>query len=542
MRDRFSMGIYIATALLTVVLIGLVIRMETIGSAVHVLTGEDGAWAVLTTSADRVTVQATRIGDAYWLFLPGFVRDERLTINGSESGKVMNDRIVGLTDAQNTGAAEDASLHVLTGSAQPVIFLSTEHDISYVQADETKQTSDVGDALIVLADGGIAYNGELEDIHGRGNASWDQDKKGYSISLENEAEIPGLSAAGSEFALVSHSDTSYVRNRISQQVTRAAGGLALEYVTVDLYINGEYQGLYELHEKVTTQTLGITNLASANKKANKGSKDLVCETTGETIDDWNWSVTGKWWSYTNEPADISGGYILEANDALRYDEKESGFITTTGVYLTMKSPSKLTRGEYDYISSYTQLVEDTMIAAVGSDTYENLSALIDVPSFEAKYLIEEISKNIDSCVTSQFFYKDAGGIMYAGPVWDHDWAYGVDRVQEDVDYSDPEGFSANVITGSLTWYQLLYYNQAFQNEVKALYRDTVSARVREIAGEEIALWQREMEDSAVMDLLLWNRYDSDDPDTVRQAYYADGAAVAEFLLERDAFLLSAWAE
>lgn len=181
-----------------------------------------------------------------------------------------------------------------------------------------------------------------------------------------------------------------------------------------------------------------------------------------------------------------------------------------------------------------------MVAAVGSDSYEALSALIDVPSFEAKYLVEEIAKNIDTCVTSQFFYKDAGGVLYAGPVWDHDWAYGCERIQDDVDYTDPTGFSANVITGPFVWYQLLYYNQAFQSEVRALYKETLSGKVQQIAGEEIARWQQGMERSAVMDLIRWNRYESDDPDVVRQSYYQDGAAVATFLQERDAFLLEAW--
>lgn len=536
MRNKFAWGISIAIAALTVYLLAVVTRMERIESAVHVLTETDGIKAVITTSAGTETLNAAQIGDTYWLFLPGCVEGENLTADGNGAGTVTNDRTVTLHDPLNR------TVHILTGSTQPCLFLTTEHDISYVQNDETKETADEGKAMLLTAEGAIAYNGTLEDIHGRGNASWDQDKKGYSIELEGEAEIPGLSYVGEHYALVAHSDTSYVRNRISQQITRTAGGLALDYVLVDLYINGDYQGLYELHEKVTAETLGLTDLATSNKMANKGRSELTMETTGVTSNDWNQSVTGKWWSYENDPADVSGGYIIEANDANRYEEKESGFITTTGVYFTMKSPSKLTHGEYDFISSYTQLVENEMLAAVGSDSYENLSALIDVPSFEAKYLVEEISKNIDSCVTSQFFYKDAGGILYAGPVWDHDWAYGVERVQGDVDYSDPEGFSANQITGSLTWYQLLYYNQAFQNEIKALYRDTVSPRVQEIASEEIATWQQTCEQSAVMDLILWNAYDSDDPDTVRKAYYADGAAVAEFLQERDCFLLSQWSE
>lgn len=532
-------GLEISIAILSALFLMLAVRIERTRHEVRVDTtgaGEDGAiTAVIPVGGTTQTIAAMRLGDVNWLFLPGSTEGADLRVDGDDAGRVANDLV------WSTGDDDDSStVHILTGSGQPCIFLTTEHDFRLVQEDEDKETSDEGTALILLSGGGLAYNGEFEDIHGRGNASWDQDKKGYNITLSKSAELPGLSHASEEYALVSHTDKSYVRNRTSLEICRAAGGLALDYITVDLYINGEYQGLYELHEKVTAENVGVTDLAQQNKSRNAGSGTPQQMTTGILADDWNTSVTGKWWDYHNEPSNVTGGYIIEANDAIRYEERKSGFITQLGAYFTMKSPSRLSPAEYAYISSYVQQVEDTMVSSVGSDSYDALSQLIDVPSFEAKYLVEEVSKNIDTCVTSQFFYKDTDDVLHAGPVWDHDWAYGVDRVQEDVDYSDPTGFSANVITGAFPWYQLLYYNAAFQEDVRRVYADAVAPRIREIAEETIAAWQKDMEQSAVMDLIRWDSFACDDPAVVRDRFYQEGQAVADFLTARDAFLTQAW--
>lgn len=538
---RRQYGLEICIAILSILLVAGVLWTERYETAVRVTLSDDADAPVVATvkaGGDAVEIAASRIGDTYWLFLPGTAENRVLLVDGEEQGKVDDDRTLTVVDLNG----QEIALHILTGAAQPAVFLTTEGDFSKVQEDEDKETAESGEALILLPGGGLAYNGELEDIHGRGNASWDQDKKGYNIELGNEVELPGLSGAYEEYALVSHTDKSYVRNRTSLEIMRAAGGLALDYITVDLYINGTYQGLYELHEKVTAETVGVTDLARANKDRNSSSGQPEQETTGVYADDWNASVTGKWWNYENEPSDVTGGYIIEANDAVRYEERRSGFMTSMGAYFTLKSPSRLSKAEYDYIQAYTQAVEDAMVSAVGSDSYEGLSALIDVPSFEAKYLVEEISKNIDTCVTSQFYYKDAGGVMYAGPVWDHDWAYGVDRIQEDVDYSDPTGFSANVMTGAFPWYQLLYYNAAFQNDVKSLYIQQLSSVVLDIANSRITTWQQDIERSAVMDLILWNSFETDDPEEVREQFYAEGEHVSDFLIQRNAFLLEQWSQ
>lgn len=181
-----------------------------------------------------------------------------------------------------------------------------------------------------------------------------------------------------------------------------------------------------------------------------------------------------------------------------------------------------------------------MVSSVGEGGRDALSQYIDIPSFVAKYLVEEVSKNIDSSSTSQYFYKDREGVLYAGPVWDYDWAYGVDRMQEDIDYLDPEGFSAREIPGTLTWWQLLYYNGEVYQDIVNVYEEILYPYLNRLVQSELSLWEEEITESAVMDYLRWNRCGSSDIEKIRDDYHRQAEAVVNFLSVRKEFLHREW--
>ena len=55
-----------------------------------------------------------------------------------------------------------------------------------------------------------------------------------------------------------------------------------------------------------------------------------------------------------------------------------------------------------------------------------LYSMIDINSFIDYFLIGELSRNVDAYKKSAYFYKEKdsqGGKLFAGPVWDFDWAW-----------------------------------------------------------------------------------------------------------------------
>ena len=523
-------------------------------------SGADAVTAQLTAGQTAVSIDARRSDTGeYYLFLPSWaagrlVQTEggraRLT-SGENSSALLPSR---LSSGQTWSFGSGQRLSVLTGSSIPSVFLTLKHDLSRIQED--KEQSDSGQAVFLDENGKTLYSGGLDRIKGRGNTSWEQDKKPYNITLSDAVLLPGMDGAASEYSLIASSDLTFLRNRISNEMGTLAGTAAMPCIRVDLYINNSYEGVYELYQRITPENLGLSDLGELTAQENpaQGDKNLQQLTTGRTLDDWNSSVTGKWWSYGSDPEDISGGYLLEADNAIRYAGEASGFILESGAYFVSKSPEYLSESQYQYISSYLQECENVMRESVGLNDYQALSAYIDLTSFVGKYLVEEVSKNIDCSSTSQYFYKDQGGLLYAGPVWDYDWAYGVERTQEGIDYMDPAGFSARDIPGSLIWWQLLYYNNAFYQDVTAVYEKILYPWLNELVETGLEQWADELSASAVMDYLRWGRVSAEaEPgadssrtsscrpeEAAAQAYLEQVEHVRSFLSERKEFLYGEW--
>ena len=513
--------------------------------------------AQLTSGETSISIDAwcSDTGE-YYLFLPSWAEGCLIQTEGSglqtvsgEGSKSFSLPI--LSSGQSFRLEGGQTLTILTGSQIPSVYLTLKHDLSHISSDQ--EQSDSGQALILSGDGETVYAGGLEKIKGRGNTSWEQEKKPYNITLQDSVTLPGMTGQTTDYSLVSSSDLTFLRNRISNEMGELAGTGSMACIRVSLYINNSFEGVYELYQRITPENMNLTDLEELTEQANplRSEESLNQLTTGLTLDDWNQSITGKWWDYENNPENITGGYILEADNAMRYSGEASGFILESGAYMVAKSPAYLSEAQYQYISSYVQECENVMRESVGLNDYQALSAYIDIPSFVGKYLVEEVSKNIDCSSTSQYFYKDQDGLLHAGPVWDYDWAYGVERIQEEIDYMDPTGFSARDIPGSLIWWQLLYYNNAFYQDVVSLYESVLYPWLNELVETGLTQWAQELSASAVMDYLRWGRVSVGGEasasstatlmEAAGQAYMDQVEQVRSFLSARKEFLYSEWA-
>ncbi len=502
---------------------------------ISVFTAKDNGLdisAQLATSTTQNTISAYYDGaNTYYLFLPAYATDKKLSFT---CGDFITLTAVNESTYQYNINGE-YSLTLLFGSDIPVIHMTLEHDLSYITSDKT--LTDSGQITMLNADGSIVYIGDLEEIKGRGNASWELDKKPFQFQLPHVIEAYDISATD-EFSLVSARDYSYLRNFISNEMADTMGAFTLDCTHIDLYINNEYQGVYELWNKLEPNTLGITDMEAENKDMISKMPELNQLTTNTYLDDWNHTVTGKWWDYTSISDNITGGYILEGDYPARYATEASGFTLDSGAYMVAKSPKYLSTKQYDYISEYMKTCESILYESVGLDNYDAMSEYIDVDSFINKYLVEEVCKNVECSSTSQYFYKDADDVLYAGPVWDYDSAYGVAYSTDDIDFSTPNGFSARNIPGSFNWWQLLYYNKAFYADMTDMYTNTLYPYLNKLIETHIPNWEARLTNSAVMDALKWKRAAS--LEAARTVYHNEVTSVSDFLKARKEFLYNEW--
>ena len=55
---------------------------------------------------------------------------------------------------------------------------------------------------------------------------------------------------------------------------------------------------------------------------------------------------------------------------------------------------------------------------------EEIEELIDIDSVVDAYIVEEVFKNLDAGWSSFYMYRDIGGKLFFGPVWDFDLTSG----------------------------------------------------------------------------------------------------------------------
>ena len=334
----------------------------------------------------------------------------------------------------------------------------------YVDGSPDHTAKATGSMLFVKPDGSVVYNGELTQIKGRGNTTWRVgDKKPYQIKLDKKTDLMETGEKSNKaktwVLLANANDVTLLRNMVALELAQALGLKETpECRFVDLYYDGEYRGNYLLCEKVEINggRVDITKLEDDIEDANPGV-DL-----GELPLARGQNKYGNPFQYVQgvkEPADITGGYLLELDGAY-YSSERCWFGTSAG-YFVVKGPENLSLIQMLYISELMQeAINSCNASGTNAQTGLAVEDYIDVDSFAKMYLLNEFSKNIDWSASSTYFYlpsivdlaKGYKHVFYAGPAWDFDSAFGIRNDAPTA--QDPVGLWYSV--GSSIWYLTSY--------------------------------------------------------------------------------------
>lgn len=383
-------------------------------------------------------------------------------------------------------------------------------------------------------------------IHCRGNVTFDEtEKKSYAIELDGGINLYDMGEASSWVLLANAFDGTSMRNYLTFYMAEQMGLYWTPQAQwVDLYANGEYQGIYLLCEKVeiNEERLDIHDLENDIEAEN--DLEAVKRSAFNIISDDGQSVAKKGFRLENEPEDSSGGYLLEL-EAMpeRYEEGKSGFISDNGQQVVIKSPKYASVAQVNYISELYQALEDALYS--GDETAQDaFLEYIDLDSITKKYLIEEFSKNVDASMSSCFLYKPEDAVstkLYAGPVWDYDRAYGnMSNLGQGLDMRTPEDlFVRDGYYGTPFW---LYFclNPLFQDNVKKVYEEEMLPLIDECIRIRIPQWEEQIRASAYADLRRW-------PDRVEEVREFQDLSYEEkvdrmigFMTARVAYLKQEW--
>lgn len=445
--------------------------------------------------------------DDYYLFLPSYADLSQVQICEQIYGQAFLEgaKITGFMDCSDYPLNEPIeliqlpyfgyqwnTLTILQSANLPTMYVDVRSgDMDYIHAQKGNKES--GTMRLYSAEGKLEASAIVESFQGRGNSTWYyREKKPYSLRLGADTDLLEMGAASRWILLAEPFDPSFLKNKISYDLARDAGmPYSPDCRWVDLYLNGNYAGLYLLSER--------NEIHSSRVDLPPESSFLV--------------------SWEQEDRLIAQEYPYiktERDTAIRVHH--SAF-------------------PLDQVQQMWQSVENAIFAEDGMDpiTGKYWHELIDLDSWAKLFLVDEITGDYDGGKLSKFFYYqeiEGVGKIYGGPVWDKDDAFANGQWPILAPNCIVASRSSVVNGREQRMFYGLYQKAEFSARVSELYQKDFLPLLRQLYDTGIEAYADYIASSAELTEIRWS-----------QGYKSKRSVqLRDFLGERMAFLNDYWIE
>ncbi|MBR2945361.1 MAG: CotH kinase family protein [Bacteroidaceae bacterium] len=234
----------------------------------------------------------------------------------------------------------------------------------------------------------------------RGNFSASHENKPYRFKIDDgkshhifkgsaKDESP---AKAKKWTLINnYGDKTLIRNNVAFEVSRRVGMTFTPFCrNVDLLLNGEYRGTYQLTDWIGSDPnrIDITEM-------------MPSDTEGELL---------------------TGGYLFEMNGYASSDPVN--FMSSHGNPITVHSPEndEIVPEQLNYITSYFNEMENRLFGQHYTHPSLGYRTHLDLESFLKYFLANEFSGNTDMFWQVFMWKERMDPFIYTGPVWDNDLA------------------------------------------------------------------------------------------------------------------------
>jgi hypothetical protein len=256
------------------------------------------------------------------------------------------------------------------------------------------------------------YNGIIA-IEVRGSTSQQYPKKSYgfetqdALGMNNNVPLLGLPIENDWILYGPYPDKTLIRDVMTFDIFQKMGHYASNWRYCELVINGQYQGLYILLERIKRDNNRVD-------VAKLDADDLAGDS-------------------------LTGGYIVKVDKLTG----EVGYSWTsnynTEVVFQFHDPEfdQLNPIQASYMENFIGSFEDAVWGPQFNDPVFGYQAYIDKESFYDFFLLQELGRTVDGYRSSSFMHKHKNGgawngKLHAGPIWDFNLSYG------NADYCDAQ--------------------------------------------------------------------------------------------------------
>ncbi len=324
-----------------------------------------------------------------------------------------------LTFQDNAGQDEgwmiDWSITFGNNPAQPYVFPGTTLPLVILTSSQgiPNEPKVLGHMQIVNKGNGLTnfYTDSVYEFEGdlmvelQGYTGPYYPKKNYDFDLVDgsgnkmDAPLLGMPAENDWLFKAEYLDPTLLYNTIAYEFSRRMGQYAPRTKFCELFLNGEYQGVYTLTEKVK-QGPNRVDIDELDKE----------DTTG---------------------IELTGGYVIEMNINGDAPDWTSQYLpinyATSGQNVEFKHVDPKTDSiqiqQHNYIRAWVDSFENALHQPDFQDEQEGFRKWIDLESFIDFMIVNEFSTNYDSYGRSTYLFKEKNtedGLLHIGPPWDYD--------------------------------------------------------------------------------------------------------------------------
>lgn len=318
-----------------------------------------------------------------------------------------------------------------------------------------------------LSDPKNNYNGKI-GIEIRGSSSqYFFPKKSYGVETKSNSLVTtdfsllGMPEENDWILYAPYTDKTMIRDVLTYTLDASFGHWSPRCRFVELFLNGNYEGVYVLMEKI---------------KRNKNRVDIAKLTTTD-----------------NTGVDLTGGYIIKidkitGSSGAGWYSSYSNVAGNTYYQYDYPKPDVITTPQRTYIQNYTRSMETALYQEkfTGTGSYHDF---LNDSSFIDFMIINELAKNVDGYRLSSFLYKGKNDRMNCGPIWDFNLGYG------NANYYNgwtPYGFQyeANLTQspgGPDAWQNPFWWNKLLRDQsyVNNLKKRWATLRKKELSNQRV---------------------------------------------------------
>ena len=375
-----------------------------------------------------------------------------------------------------------AKIHIIENTGMPNIRIDTNN-----KPVESKETY----VPMTLSTDNCNDKYKLNDAPGeircRGNGTMTYDKKPYRIKFTSKTNMLGLnhgSKAKSWVLLAEYADQSMVRNAtafyLGNSLFNYSDNYCSDYMPVNVYLNGKYNGVYVLAEQ---------QQANSNRiKINEAEKNDTSTDVGYLIEldsraseedyyfsvgkgtDWSMFPGGGWGGNAEQPDKLDGVSLYRKDYAVKTDVYSQDQVNYIKKYLTNVYYAfyKAVHGDGLFVLDDN----NELVASPYTTQFETLNSIIDLESVFKMYLLHEYMKDVDVGFGSFYMFVDFSTTskykrLTFGAPWDFDWSSG------NVNTSECYGSSGEYCSKSQgnfnPWFFMLSRTDFFKSMFKKYY-------------------------------------------------------------------------